>query len=220
MSELQTAATANSPNIFVQQNTTQTITYGPNSTVANTTKTPTGSLFLGNTSVTPAGRTKGGWGLCQDVVVPANGSLTFSAAEGTGGTTTGTTANFVVPSTPAPAGTTGTFAPGSAQEAAILTPSSLTLLSQLFVELDGAKSTPTNNPLSNTVPGNYTGFVQKGPYDLSAYAGQTVTLYFGIWSSSAATTSFTFMYIDDVRLVNANLPASSTRRQPATTRKH
>jgi hypothetical protein len=212
-SELQ--PTSLSASTFVQQNTTQTNTYNFVSVPA--THAGTGSLFLGNINVTPAGRTKGGFGLCQDVVVPTSGSLTFYADEGTGGTSM--TNNAYI--TPPPATATAFPVSGSAQEAAILTPSALTLKAQLYSELNGTQSSAVNSPSSNTAIGHDTGFVQKGPYDLSQYAGQTVTLYFGIWATSAATTSFTYMYIDDVSLVNATLPTSSVHRAPlAAPRRH
>jgi hypothetical protein len=195
-SEIQSTA---SPNIFVQQNTTATVT-GPTGASVSVVHGGAGSLFLGNTSVTPAGRSKGGVGLCQDVVVPANGQLTFFVNEGSGGTSTTNNA-YIAPPSPA----TSPFPSlGSEQEAAILTSSTSatphTLLTQLFTELNGTQASAVNNPASNTAIGALTGYVQKGPFDLSAFAGQTVTIYFGIWSSSAATTSFTFMYVDDVTL--------------------
>jgi hypothetical protein len=184
---------------------------------ASTTYAGNGSLFLGNTSVTPAGRTKGGVGLCQDVVVPTSGQLTFYVYEGTGGTSAATSGNAFVSTIPS-SGTT--FPTGSAQEAAILDPTSHTYKAagsstgKLFLELDGTQSNATPSS-SNTVIGESTGgFVQRGPYDLSAYAGSTVTLYFGIWGSSAATTAFTFMYVDNVTLTGT-VQSMSVRRLPA-----
>ena len=41
---------------------------------------------------------------------------------------------------------------------------------------------------------------QKGPYDLTPYAGQTVTLFLGIWNSSSSTTYYDYAYYDDVVL--------------------
>jgi hypothetical protein len=200
-SELQPAGRALSPNTFVQLVTTTTApTVAPG--VTPPVHSGSSALFLGNANAASppgiAGRTKGGFGLCQDVVVPAGASLTFYVNEGSGGTsfTTGGTGQFL---TPAPGPTDGSFGLGSAQEAAILLPAAHTVIEQLFYELDLSQTNPHSYAnASNREIGYQSGYVRKGPYDLSALAGRTVTLYFGIYSSTAATSSFTFMAVDDV----------------------
>ena len=41
---------------------------------------------------------------------------------------------------------------------------------------------------------------KKGPYNLSTYAGTTVTLFVGIMGSSTSTTFYGYSYFDDVIL--------------------
>ncbi len=202
-SELQPTGRSLSPSTFVQLVTTaNAAVIAPG--VHDVVHSGSGAAFLGNTNAAQppglAGRTKGGFGICQDVVVPAGASLTFFVNEGSGGTsfTTSGTGQFL---TPVPGPTAGSFGLGSAQEAAILAPASHTLLKQLFYELDLAQANPHSYAnASNRDVGYQSGYVRKGPYDLSSLAGQTVTLYFGIYSSTAATSSFTFMGVDDVDL--------------------
>ena len=202
-SELQPSGRAQSPSTFVQLVTSATAAaIAPG--VSDPTHSGSGAAFLGNTNAAAppgaAGRTKGGFGLCQDVVVPAGAALTFFVNEGSGGTsfTTGGTGQFL---TPVPGPSAGSFGLGSAQEAAILAPASHTVLKQLFYELDLAQANPHSYATaSNRAVGYQSGYVRKGPYDLAPFAGQTVTLYFGIYSSTAATSSFTFMGVDDVDL--------------------
>jgi hypothetical protein len=224
MSELQTApAAVASPGYIVM---VQGINTGNQTniipSVENFNGSPyhsgSGAIMIGNdnapasspTPVAPGG-TKGGFGICQDVTVPANATLTFWVNEGSGGTSGGTTSptggtNVFV--NPIPVAGGSTFTTGSAQEAAILDPTAKTLKTgvYLFDELDGAQSNPASfvqppsNVPSSTTIGLQTGWVQKGPYNLSALSGQNVTLYFGIWRNSAATTAFTYMLVDDVSL--------------------
>jgi hypothetical protein len=220
LSEDQPTGTAISANTFVQLMTSATSTaVAPGLTAAF--HGGSGALFLGNTNASStgiAGRTKGGFGLCQDAVVPASAQLTFFVNEGSGGTasTTTGTGQFL---NPAPAPSAASFGTGSAQEAAILNTATHTVHQTLFYELDLAQTDPAAYATaSNTAIGFQSGYVQKGPYDLSALAGQTVTIYFGIFSSTAATTSFTFMAVDDVSLAGFPAPASLVRRPAATTR--
>jgi hypothetical protein len=202
-SELQPSGMAVSPSTFVQLLTTTTAPFiAPG--VTPPVHSGSSALFLGNASAAPppgvAGRTKGGYGLCQDVVVPAGASLTFFVNEGSGGTsfTTGGTGQFL---TPVPGPTAGSFGLGSAQEAAILSSTAHTVIKQLFYELDLSQTDPHSYPnASNRAIGYQSGYVRKGPYDMRSLAGQTITLYFGIYSSTAATSSFTFMAVDDVDL--------------------
>jgi hypothetical protein len=208
-SELQPTGRALSPSTFVQLVTTTTApTIAPG--VTPPVRSGSSALFLGNANAAAppgvAGRTKGGFGLCQDVVVPAGASLTFFVNEGSGGTsfTNGGTGQFL---TPVPGPTAGSFGLGSAQEAAILSPASHAMIKQLFYELDLSQTNPHSYAnASNRAIGYQSGYVRKGPYDLRALAGQTITLYFGIYSSTAATSSFTFMAVDDVDLSPEAVP--------------
>lgn len=49
----------------------------------------------------------------------------------------------------------------------------------------------------------------KGPYDLSAYAGQQVTLLLGVWSSSTSTGYYDYAFFDDASLSAGSGPAPS-----------
>jgi hypothetical protein len=40
----------------------------------------------------------------------------------------------------------------------------------------------------------------KGPYDLSTYAGQSVTIMLGLWSSSTSSGYYDYLYVDDASL--------------------
>jgi hypothetical protein len=212
-SEDQPTGTAISPNTFVQL-----VTGATSATIAPGLTTVfhngSGALLLGNvdaSSTGAAGRTKGGFGLCQDILVPASAQLTFFVNEGSGGTASTTTSTGQIIS-PVPGPSAASFGTGSEQEAAILTTSTHAVLKPLFNELDLAQTDPAAYATaSNTAIGFQSGYVQKGPYDLSALTGQTVTVYFGIYSSTAATTSFTFMAVDDVSLAGLVGPAAVHR---------
>ena len=41
---------------------------------------------------------------------------------------------------------------------------------------------------------------RKGPYDLSAYAGQNVTIMVGSFSGSTSTGYYNYLFVDDVSL--------------------
>lgn len=235
MSEDQPTGTAISPNTFVQLMTSATLSAivpsgagltQPFNTAPNTLSgsTDTAALMLGNVNAsgTLSGRTKGGFGLCQQVVVPTAGLLTFWVNEGSGGTASTTTSTGEFVGVPVPGATAASFGEGSDQEAAILTPSTaaspFTVVMPLFNELDLSQNNPAPYATaSNTAIGAQSGFVEKGPYNLSALAGQTVVLYFGIYSSSAATTSFTFMLVDDVSLSGIPAQPAAVKRTSATT---
>jgi len=60
--------------------------------------------------------------------------------------------------------------------------------------------------------GNTNGYVEK-TFDLSAYAGQTVTLFFGIYGSGSPS-DYNAVYVDDVSLVGGT---SGPTPQPTTT---
>ena len=91
----------------------------------------------------------------------------------------------------------------SDQEAGLLSADGSTQLTSLFVDsacsvtsTEGFKKhcDPTQN---GGVPANGGVWVQRGPYDITAYAGQTVTLFAGIWLGPSPSIS-DFLYVDDV----------------------
>jgi len=161
--------------------------------------------------LTTANSGKGALGICQNVAVPANGQLTFWVLEG------GNKAYY----------------DGQDQEAEIflasagLSSSANTTTSlpdlQLFSEnncWNGLNLQGGSGPNSATKPcaidhsgvpdlANGNVWREKGPYDLSTYAGQTVTLFLGIWNSSSSGTYYNYAYYDDVTLAPPSGPAPS-----------
>ena len=61
-----------------------------------------------------------------------------------------------------------------------------------------------STPYNNWIQGGF--WQPRGPYDLSSYAGQTVTLFLGNWSyyHDTATYYAQFMFVGDVQLVPSN----------------
>lgn len=136
-------------------------------------------------------------GICQTVVVPPAASLTFWVYEG------GTAYNFY----------------NGDQEAQILDSTGTNVVQTLFVELNCYYDS-TNFPsepayaASGCFPSAYGGtsaytdwqggfWTERGPYDLSSLAGQTVTLFLGTWTNQthAGPTSYAnFMFVDNVDL--------------------
>lgn len=78
------------------------------------------------------------------------------------------------------------------QEAAILDAAGKKTLKQLY-----------------KVAGETNGWQLRGPYDLSAFAGQSVTLQFGI-NGTGYSSAFTNQYVDDVSLTGGKLPPPVT----------
>lgn len=166
--------------------------YNPNQTGTShpnfgTTSALTGSL---NAQVNAA------TGICQVITVPTNGQLTYWAYEG------GTAYNFY----------------NGDQEAQILDSTGTTVLYTPVVELNcyyDSVHFPTEPTYASSgcFPADYGGtsayndwsnggyWVQRGPYNLSSLAGQTVTLFLGTWSSAthAGPVSYAnFMFVDNV----------------------
>lgn len=158
--------------------------------------------------LTTANTGKGALGICQNVTVPAGGQLSFWVLEG------GNKAYY----------------DGQDQEAEIflasagLSSSTNTTTSlpdlQLFAEnncWNGLKLGSVNTATSPCAidhsgsPDLANGNVwrEKGPYDLSTYAGQTVTVFLGIWNSSSSLTYYNYAYYDDVTLGAGSGPAPS-----------
>ena len=161
--------------------------------------------------MTTANTGKGALGICQNVVVPASGQLSLWVLEG------GNKAYY----------------DGQDQEAEIflasagLNSSTNTTASlpdlQLFSEnncWNGLNLQGGSGPNGATKPcaidhsgvpdlANGNVWREKGPYDLSTYAGQTVTVFLGIWNSSSSGTYYNYAYYDDVQLTGAAGPTPS-----------
>lgn len=149
----------------------------------------------------PEGETTGSTGICQTFVVPASTpELTFWVYEG------GSEYNFKY----------------ADQEADILDSTGTTIQQTLFAEENcfwyPGTLGDTGYLGSGCIPSAYGGtatyvdwqggyWTQRGPFDLSAYAGQTVTLFIGVWSSSTHASPATygqFMFVGNVQLQAGN----------------
>jgi len=124
-------------------------------------------------------------GICQDISVPLNAPLlTFYVWEG------GTQFGF---------GTTDDEAdlistPGSG------TP---TLTDTLFAEINCYDLSVGNaSCLAGGTRAKGGAWTPRGPYDLSAYAGQSLTLFVGTWATTHSATSTLFMFVDNVNLAH------------------
>jgi hypothetical protein len=53
-------------------------------------------------------------------------------------------------------------------------------------------------------------WVQRGPYDLSAYAGKSVTLFLGVWDDASNNTPYPDTYSQEMWVTNVQMSASST----------
>jgi len=162
----------------------------------------------------PGSENKGVAGICQTFTVDATYKyLSFWAWEGGAEYNVGT----------------------ATQEADILDSTASTLVAPLFVEQNcfwdpgvvGQTGYDNNGciPANATYPsfpgtsaytdwqGGY--WVQRGPYDFSAYVGETVTLFLGVWdknahgSPSAPTTYGNEMFVGNVQFSNTNTFPSS-----------
>lgn len=60
-------------------------------------------------------------------------------------------------------------------------------------DLSGCAVTATSTALGGQ-------WYEKGPYDLSPYAGHQITLFLGIWSASSTSTAYNYAFYDDVVL--------------------
>ena len=165
---------------------------------------------------------KGEFGICQKIVVPSTpASLYLSFWEWEGSTEY-------------------TMKYGD-QDAVVLDSTGTTVQSTLFVENHcyadaNIGQAPGQLATSGCWPHAYGGdsslfldwtgggfWTQRGPYNLSAYAGQTVTLYVGNWSFFAnnATKYANFLYVGNVQLVPTSTfptvtPLAKTKRYMVT----
>lgn len=126
----------------------------------------------GNTS----GEVAGDAGLCQQVTIPSNGTLTFWVWEVSNETST-------------------TYAD---QEADLLD-STGTVVATFYLD-----------------HGNMTGWTQRS-YSVSAYAGQTLWIYFGAWASGTTSSYYTYQYVDDVAWGGTSTPTPGPTATPTPT---
>jgi hypothetical protein len=148
----------------------------------------------------PGSETTGASGICQTFVVPAaTPELTFWVYEG------GSEYYF----------------DSADQEADVLSADGSTLQQTLFAETncfwDPGVLGQTGYLGSKCIPASYGGtastfqwrgglWTQRGPFDLSAYSGNTITLFLGVWSKSthgspsSPVTYGNFMFVGNVQL--------------------
>jgi hypothetical protein len=155
----------------------------------------------------PSSQTTGVAGICQSFVVPSNDKyLSFWAWEG------GSEYDFSY----------------ADQEADILDSKGSTIQQTLFAEencfWDPGVVGLTGYPDSGCIPAQDGGtssykdwlnggyWVQRGPYDLTAYAGQTVTLFIGAWDNdthAGPTTYGNEIFVGNVQLTSSDAFPSS-----------
>lgn len=175
--------------------------------------------LVGTINAATVASPKGEFGICQQIVVPSSPSalyLSFWEWEGN---------------------TEYTFKDAD-EDAVILDSTGTTVQQTLFVEnhcyadaLIG--QAPGQATSSGCWPAAYGGdsgdfkdwigggfWTQRGPYNLSAYAGQTITLYLGNWSffANAASKYANFIYVGNVQLIpSATFPTVTTSHANRTT---
>ncbi len=155
-------------------------------------------------------REKGLVGICQDIAVPSTGTTAISAWVWEGGNTSafpGTDSEMDIFS--GATWVTGSTSLSGAVYSGMQTTADPT--ATLFAETNCYNpqntkgGTATFGSCAIGGPNNVGGVWQrKGPYDLSAYAGTTVTVLIGQWSGSNSTGYYDFMFTDDVSVVNAS----------------
>ena len=176
---------------------------GPSSSPVATTFVPHAGSYAAQIGFTTQPRKKGLIGLCQDITVPALGAqLGLWVWEG-GNVAAFTTADTEVDLFQGATWTTTTPSGGK------LTTSNPT--ATYFAEENCYNNTDTSGgtstfgscatPSPAQPPNSHGGqWRHKGPYDLSAYAGKSVTVMVGLWSSSTSTGYYDYMFVDDVSL--------------------
>jgi hypothetical protein len=149
----------------------------------------------------------GSSGICQTFTVPASATnLSFWAYEG------GSEYAFYY----------------ADQEADVMTTDGTTIQKTLFAEdncfWDPGKVGATGYLGSGCIPSAFGGdpnnyhdwqggyWVQRGPYDLSAYAGKSITLFLGIWASPSVneTSPYPDTYSQEMWVTNVQMSSSST----------
>ncbi|MDP9018683.1 MAG: hypothetical protein M3N19_10225, partial [Candidatus Eremiobacteraeota bacterium] len=120
-----------------------------------------------------SGEIAGDSGLCQQVTIPSNGTLSFWVWEVSNESST-------------------TYAD---QEADLLD-STGTVVAQFYLD-----------------HGQMSGWTQRS-YSVSAYAGQTLWIYFGAWAQSSSSSYYTYQYIDDVAWGGTSTPTPGPTATP------
>ena len=178
----------------------------PNVTAVSATAPPVlgaDVVLVGSTNAANQFFPKGNFGICQSIAVPAAAPyLTFWVWEG------GSNYSFKT----------------SDMEADILDSTGTTVQQTLFAEENcylhpntwgGSGVNTTSGCWPSAYGGDSSGYEDwigggfwspRGPYDLSAYAGQTITLYIGHWSYYLDTANYyaQFLYLGSVQLLPTN----------------
>ncbi len=158
-------------------------------------------LQVGHSDIVDRG--KGNIGFCQDVAVPSsNPMLTMYVFEG------GNHPSLYNEDAEASIYASGSFTTSGPGKAGTFSTAAAPAM-HLFLEnncYDNLLTTITINGTAGTCtpgtgPAAHGGsWHKKGPYNLSTYAGTTVTLFAGIMGSSTSTTFYGYSYFDDVVL--------------------
>jgi len=158
-------------------------------------------------------REKGVIGICQDITVPATGSPNITAWVWEGGDN----GNFGNGDEEMDIFSGATWVTGTTSVAGVVESGKQTTANPtatLFAELNCYNNNGTSGGTSTTnypdcvgqagAPGIRGGqWVKKGPYDLSAYAGQSVTVMIGSVGTSNSTGYYEYLYADDVVLTHS-----------------
>lgn len=146
---------------------------------------------------------KGAMGICQNVVVPANSpTISLWVLEG------GDKAYFDGQDQEAGIFTAAAGLTSATPKAAVLPSTYLFMENNCWNGLNAGTGNSAQAPCAidhsgspDLAHGNV--WRKKGPYDLSAYVGQTVTVFLGIYTSSTSTTYYNYAYYDDVLLTHS-----------------
>lgn len=160
---------------------------------------------------------KGGVGICQDVAVPASGTLSFSLYEG--GNDSFPTSNSEAKIFPF-----GSFSSATDGATTAATPAPLFAESNCYNNLGSAGGTrvawgsSTGSTRAkicgdNTVPWPGGKWYAKS-FDVSSYAGQSVTVFLGTWRSAqsgapSTSTYYNYAYFANVQLVGTGGSSST-----------
>jgi hypothetical protein len=205
---------------------TATVT-APATAFPSQTMVPHGGTYAMQVGVDQPGKTrpKGFIGVCQDVTVPAyNAQLTVYVWEGgnngqfynsdtevdlydlTGGATTWTTSSWT--NDPYTYKITTTATPDLTLMAETNCYNNLDTSGGAATNIDGCATPHPAQPPTST-GGQWW---EKGPYDLSAYAGKSVTIMIGSYGSSTSAGYYEYTFVDDASLTGSSTPADIHRR--------
>lgn len=166
------------------------------------------------------GRGKGIMGVCQTVTVPTtNPQLTFWVYEG-GNQLTFSSQNHLAAVFAGDGGFTQiTDTPvvgGNAYSTTTTWSDLLFAQNNCFNNYPGGKTGTGTSDQAVCAVGQPTAtggvWYEKGPYDLSAFAGTQVTLMLGVQGNSTSTVIYTYAYYDDVSLTGSSGTTASQKR--------